>query len=163
MANEKDFLGKGLRFPVSINLNGGVSSSQLEENVRQSLFVILGTAPGERLNRPIFGCRIHDLMFAPNNAMTAARAEVYCEEAIYKFEPRVEKVTCSARANADEPNRLDIRIEYVIAGKNDKRNLVFPFYLKNEEDEAPEGPSAQNGHSGPGGPGKSGKTDLDNV
>jgi Bacteriophage baseplate protein W len=160
MANEKDFLGKGLRFPVSINLNGGVSSSQLEENVRQSLFVILGTAPGERLNRPIFGCRIHDLMFAPNNAMTAARAEVYCEEAIYKFEPRVAKVTCSARANGDEPNRLDIRIEYVIAGKNDKRNLVFPFYLKNEEDEpdAPNGASGANGATGP-----SGKNDLDNV
>jgi phage baseplate assembly protein W len=136
MANEKDFLGKGLRFPVSINLNGGVSTSQLEENVRQSLFVILGTAPGERINRPYFGCRIHDLMFAPNNAVTAARAEVFCEEAIYKFEPRIEKVVSHAMANPDEPNRLDIRIEYVIAGKNDqKRNLVFPFYLKPEESE----------------------------
>jgi uncharacterized protein len=145
MSNEKDFLGKGLRFPVSINLNGGVSTSKLEENVRQSLFVILGTAPGERLHRPAFGCRIHDLMFAPNNAMTAARAEVYCEEAIYKFEPRVEKVLCAAAANADEPNRLDIRIEYVIAGKNDqKRNLVFPFYLKTEEEE-PKDANAVNG------------------
>ncbi|HET7505156.1 MAG TPA: GPW/gp25 family protein [Kofleriaceae bacterium] len=134
MANEKDFLGKGLRFPVSINLNGGVSTSQLEENVRQSLFVILGTAQGERLARPGFGCRIHDLMFAPNNPMTAARAEVFCEEAIYKFEPRVHKVTCSAETNPDEPNRLDIRIEYVIAGKNDKRNLVFPFYLRTQEE-----------------------------
>lgn len=135
MANDKDFLGKGLRFPVSINLNGGVSSSQLEENVRQSLFVILGTAPGERLNRPDFGCRIHDLVFAPNSPMTAARAKVYCEEAIYKFEPRIEKAVCWPAANADEPNRLDLRIEYVIAGKNDKRNLVFPFYLKTEEEE----------------------------
>jgi phage baseplate assembly protein W len=135
MSNEKDFLGKGLRFPVSINLNGGVSSSQLEENVRQSLFVILGTAPGERLNRPRYGCRIHDLMFAPNSPMTAARAEVYCEEAIYKFEPRIEKVTCVANAHPDEPNRLDVRIEYVIAGKNAPRNLVYPFYLKAEEDE----------------------------
>lgn len=147
MANEKDFLGKGLRFPVSINLNGGVSSSQLEENVRQSLFVILGTAPGERLNRPRFGCRIHDLMFAPNNAVTAARAEVFCEEAIYKFEPRIEKVTCRAQADPDEPNRLDIRIEYVIAGKHDTRNLVFPFYLKTEEDEpaSPNGAGGKNG------------------
>ena len=76
-------------------------------------------------------------MFAPNNTLTAARAEIYCEEAIYKFEPRIEKVSCSALANPDEPNRLDIRIEYVIAGKNDKRNLVFPFYLKPEEDEEP--------------------------
>ncbi len=137
MANDRDFLGKGLRFPVSVNLNGGVSSSALEENVRQCLFIILGTAPGERINRPDFGCQIHDLMFAPNNQLTAAMAAVYCEEAIYKFEPRVEHVSCQAHPNGDEPNRLDIRIEYVIAGKNDKRNLVFPFYLKNEEDEAP--------------------------
>src|SRR6478672_9532629 len=128
MANDRDFLGKGLRFPVSVNLNGGVSTSAFEENVRQSIFIILGTAPGERINRPKFGCRIHDLMFAPNNPLTAARAEQFCEEAIYKYEPRVSKVTCAAIANADEPYRLDIRIEYVIAGKNDMRNLVFPFY-----------------------------------
>src|SRR6478672_11827573 len=144
MPDNRDFLGKGFRFPVSLNLNGGVSSSALEENVRQSIFIILGTAPGERINRPKFGCRIHDLMFAPNNDLTAARAEVFCEEAIYKFEPRVEKVSCQAFPNKDEPNRLDIRIEYVIAGKNDKRNLVFPFYLKPEEDEEP---AAANGVS----------------
>jgi phage baseplate assembly protein W len=135
MANERDFLGKGLRFPVSINLNGGVSTSAFEENVRQSIFIILGTAPGERINRPQFGCRIHDLMFAPNNAITCAAAAVYCEEAIYKFEPRVSWVSCTAQPNRDEPNRMDIRIEYVLAGKNDKRNLVFPFYLKVEDPE----------------------------
>src|ERR1700761_6844422 len=147
MPNDRDFPGRGLRFPVSINLNGGVSSSQLEENVRQSIFIILGTAPGERIRRPQFGCHIHDLMFAPNNDLTAARASIYCEEAIYKLEPRVEKVSCRAQPHPDEPNRLDIRIEYVIAGKNDKRNLVFPFYLKNEDDEvAP--PPGSNGTNG---------------
>jgi hypothetical protein len=144
MSNEREFLGKGLRFPVSVNLNGGVSSSVLEENVRQSIFIILGTAPGERINRPDFGCRIHDLMFAPNNDITAARAEVYCEEAIYKYEPRVDKVICTATANVEQPNRLDIRLEYVITGKNDKRNLVYPFYLRSEEDD-PSGPSGTNG------------------
>jgi phage baseplate assembly protein W len=135
MANDRDFLGKGLRFPVSVNLNGGVSSSVLEENVRQSIFIILGTAPGERIYRPDFGCRIHDLMFEPNNAITAAAAEVYCEEALYKYEPRIESVTCRARPNADEPNRLDVRLEYIIAGKNEKRNLVYPFYLKQQDEE----------------------------
>jgi phage baseplate assembly protein W len=140
MPNDRDFLGRGLRFPVSLNLNGGVSTSQLEENVRQSIFVILGTAPGERINRAQFGCQIHDLMFAPNNDLTAARAEVFCEEAIYKFEPRVEKVACRAAANPDEPNRLDVRIEYVIAGKNERRNLVFPFYLRTEDEETAQEP-----------------------
>jgi phage baseplate assembly protein W len=146
MSNDRDFLGKGLRFPVSINLNGGVSSSTFEENVRQSIFVILGTAPGERLNRPEFGCQIHDLMFAPNNDLTAARAEIYCEEALYKFEPRIQKTSCRAAPNTDEPNRLDIRIEYIIAGQNNKRNLVFPFYLRTDDDEpVPEMPNGQNG------------------
>ena len=147
MSNEREFLGKGVRFPVSVNLNGGVSSSVLEENVRQSIFIVLGTAPGERLNRPDFGCRIHDLMFAPNNGITAARAEVYCEEAIYKYEPRVDHVVCRAGANPDQPNRLDIRIEYMIAGKNDKRNMVFPFYLRNEEEESTIGNNGSNGTS----------------
>lgn len=133
MASDQEFLGKGLRFPVSLNLNGGVSTSALEENVRQSLFVILGTAPGERLMRPDFGCEIHDLMFAPNNQITAARAQIYCEEAILKFEPRVSKVVCVAGPNPDEPNRLDVRIEYVVAATNQKKNLVFPFYLRNED------------------------------
>ena len=137
--NERDFLGKGLRFPVSINLNGGVSTSQLEENVRQSIFIILGTAPGERIRRPDFGCRIHDLMFAPNNDVTAARAEVYCEEALYKYEPRISRVACTANAHPDQPNRLDVHVEYVIAEKNVKRNLVFPFYLKSDEDEPANG------------------------
>jgi uncharacterized protein len=134
--SDREFLGKGLRFPVSVNLSGGISSSNLEENVRQSIFVILGTAPGERVMRPNFGCRIHDLMFAPNNAITSARAQIFCEEAIYKYEPRVSKVVCSAGPHPDEPNRLDIRLEYVLAGANTPKNLVFPFYLRNEEEEA---------------------------
>jgi phage baseplate assembly protein W len=136
MANDREFLGKGLRFPVSVNLNGGFSTSALEENVRQCLFIILGTAPGERLMRPEFGCQIHDLMFAPNSPTTAALAGIYCEEAIRKFEPRVEAVNVFAGPHQDEPNRLDVRIEYTIVGKTNKRNLVFPFYLRNLEEDA---------------------------
>ena len=137
MSNERDHLGKGLRFPVSVNLNGGVSSSQFEENVRQSLFIILGTAPGERVKRKDFGCRIHDLMFDPNNYVTAARAEFYCEEALYKYEPRVEEVTVKSGPNVDEPNRLDIMITYRITGQSSHRNLVYPFYLRKPDEPTP--------------------------
>ena len=135
MGTDKEFLGKGWRFPVAINLTGGISASTYDDNVRESIFVILGTAPGERLNRPQFGCRIHDLMFAPNNPLTAAHAEYYVEEAIYKFEPRIHEVIVKAQSNADEPNRLDIRVDYVIAGKNTMKNLVFPFYLRQPDEE----------------------------
>lgn len=137
MAEDRAYLGKSWRFPVAINLTGGISSSQLEENVRESIFIILGTAPGERVKRKDFGCRIHDLMFDPNNYVTAARAEFYCEEALYKYEPRVDQVDVTAGPNADEPNRLDIQITYRIAGQSSVRNLVYPFYLRKPDEPAP--------------------------
>lgn len=133
---DRPFLGKGWRFPVAINLTGGLSSSQLEESVRESIFIILGTAPGERVQRPQFGCRIHDLMFDPNNSITAARAQYYCEEALYKYEPRLKQISVEAAPNRVEPNRLDIRITYVIVGQTNKKNLVYPFYLRSPDEAA---------------------------
>jgi phage baseplate assembly protein W len=128
--DEREFLGRGWRFPVAINLTGGISQSQYDENIRESIFIILGTAPGERLKRPEFGCEVHELMFAPNNVMTAALAEHYCEEALLKWEPRIEDLEVSAAPSENEPNRMDIRITYVISEMNEERNLVYPFYLK---------------------------------
>lgn len=134
MSDDRSFLGKGWRFPVAINLTGGISSSSLEENVRESMFIILGTAPGERVQRKDFGCRIHDLMFEPNNVVTAARAEYFCEEALYKYEPRVAECAVKAEPNADEPNRLDIKITYQIIGQTHPKNLVYPFYLRKPDE-----------------------------
>jgi len=136
MANNREHLGKGWRFPVAVNLTGGVSTSAYEENVRESIFVILGTAPGERVQRPDFGCRIHDLMFAPNNLLTAAHAEAFVEEALWKFERRIRDVKAKASPNKDDSNRLDVSVTYVINGKIDPKNLVFPFYLRPEEESA---------------------------
>lgn len=135
MASDREFLGKGWRFPVAVNLTGGISASAHEENVRESIFIILGTAPGERIKRPEFGCRIHDLMFAPNNYVTAALCEHYCEEALLKFEPRIKNVKVTAEPSAPEPNRLDIRISYTVDDSNNERNLVYPFYLRQPDEE----------------------------
>lgn len=118
---------------MSVNRTGGVSTSEAEENVRQSIFIILGTAPGERVRRPDFGCDIHDLMFAPNNPTTAGLAEFYCEEALAKWEPRITNIEAKATPSQDEPSRLDIRVTYMIRGSNRVDNLVFPFYLQTEE------------------------------
>jgi uncharacterized protein len=136
MSGDREFLGRGWRFPVAINLTGGISASAYEENIRESIFIILGTAPGERVKRPEFGCQIHDLMFAPNNHVTAALAEHYVEEALLKFEPRIEEVEVTSSPSADEPNRLDIRIAYTVAEINEERNLVYPFYLRQPDEDA---------------------------
>jgi len=133
MSGKREFLGRGWRFPVTVNRTGGVSTSADAENVRQSIFIILGTAPGERVRRADFGCDIHDLMFAPNNPTTAGLAEFYCEEALAKWEPRIAAIDATASPSPDEPSRLDIRITYVIRATNRTDNLVFPFYLQTDD------------------------------
>jgi phage baseplate assembly protein W len=130
----KSYLGKGWRFPVDVDRTGGVSMAVFEESIRDSIFIILGTAPGERIMRSTFGCDIHDLVFAPNNPNTCGLAAHYCEEAINKWEPRVANVTARARPAPDEPNKIVIDIEYVVIANNNTRNLVYPFYLRNESE-----------------------------
>jgi uncharacterized protein len=134
MANRRDFLGRGWRFPVAVNRTGGIATSAQEENIRESIFIILGTAPGERIKRLDFGCDIHELVFAPNNPATAALAIHYCEEALRKWEPRIHKISVDAAAAHGEPNRLDIRISYVVRATNQPGNLVYPFYLRKPDE-----------------------------
>jgi uncharacterized protein len=134
MASSKAHLGKGWRFPVDIDRSGGVSIAQYEESIRDAIFIILGTAPGERILRPQFGCDIHDLIFAPNNPNTCSLAAHYCEEALNKWEPRIYKVKAKGRPAPDQPNKILIEIEYTVTSNSANRNLVYPFYLKTEED-----------------------------
>lgn len=137
MPAKRDFLGRGLRFPVAINRTGGIATSSQEENIRESIFIILGTAPGERIKRLEFGCDIHDLVFAPNNPTTAAMAAHFVTEALLKWEPRIEKVEVTAAPSSAEPNRLDIRVSYVVRATNQPANLVYPFYLRQADDAQP--------------------------
>lgn len=134
MATNKEPLGKGWRFTVDVDRTGSVSISKYEENIKDSVFIILGTAVGERLMRPSFGCQIHELVFAPNNPNTCGLAAHFCEQALNKWEPRIDKVKARARPAPEEPNKIVIDISYIVIHNSSTRNLIFPFYLKSEED-----------------------------
>ena len=62
---EKDILGRGLAFPFQVNQRGEIALVTGQRDVEQSIRIILETAPGERVMRPEFGCRAHELLFAP--------------------------------------------------------------------------------------------------
>jgi phage baseplate assembly protein W len=126
-------LGTGWRFPVDTNRNGGVATSSGEELIRESIAIILGTAPGERVMRPHFGCDIHELLFAPNNANTAGLAAHYCVEALQKWEPRIAEIEADAAPSTEEPHKLLIHIRYKVRETGTTHNLVYPFYLRKEE------------------------------
>jgi phage baseplate assembly protein W len=79
--------------------------------------------------RPNFGCDIHNLVFAPNNATTWGLAAHYTEEALGWWEPRIDVTEIDPQPDPEDASRLLINIKYVLKATNDARNLVYPFYL----------------------------------
>ena len=65
---------------------GAVAYSEFEENIRQNIMVIIGTRPGERQMLYDFGCRIHELMFAPAIGNCSHLASQYVHEALGRWE-----------------------------------------------------------------------------
>lgn len=126
---EVDFLGRGLSFPIAVKKDRLVMAEG-EELIRQSILTILGTAKGERVMRPDFGCGLNELVFAPNDSATATLVGFYVREALLTWEPRIEVLNINVIPGIDEPNRLDIQIDYKIKTTNTKYNLVYPFYLE---------------------------------
>jgi|SRR5215213_452571 len=126
---EGDFLGNGWAFPLRISPSGGIALSRQKTDIEEAIRIILGTAKGERHMRPQFGCGIHDLVFAPNNAETQGQVAQYVLDAIGWWEPRVEVSNVDVTNDDEDGNMLLINIEYLIRATNDERNLVYPFYL----------------------------------
>jgi phage baseplate assembly protein W len=123
-----DFLGSGWAFPVQTDDSGGIALASRERDIAEAIRIILLTPKGERVMRPEFGCQIHTLIFAPNDATTAGLACYYVSEALAMWEPRIRVLDIVPRTESSTPERLDIEIEYEIKATHDRRSLVFPFY-----------------------------------
>ena len=125
-------IGVGWAFPVALDPCGRVELARGERDIEQAIQIILLTPPGQRLRRPEFGCQIHDLLFAPNDATTAGLAEYYVQEALARWEPRIRVLAVRAIPDPsplpDAQGRLLITIDYEIKASLDRRSLVFPFY-----------------------------------
>lgn len=130
----KNFLGKGLAFPVRPDGRGRIEWAASERSVADSVRLILGTAPGERLMRPGFGCAIHDLVFHPVNPNTCASIVIHVSQALRKWEFRIEDVNVTADPDPDTENTILVSIRYKVIETNHVQNLVYPFYLRREQD-----------------------------
>jgi len=121
--------GKGWAFPPKIGERDMMRMAEDDADIRQAIRIILGTAPGERVMRPDFGCRIHELIFWPANQDTADIAERYVREALLRWEPRIRLETVIVTPGGAQYGQLVVEIEYEIKTRNDKHNMVYPFYL----------------------------------
>lgn len=125
-----EFLGIGWRFPVDVTAAGQIERARHEDSIRDAIWLILGTARGERVMRPDFGCGIHDLVFAVHGAGTAGRVASEVRQALILWEPRIDILDVQVDAETGEPNTLRIRVEYRVRATNNVFNLVYPFYLE---------------------------------
>jgi Bacteriophage baseplate protein W len=125
----RPFLGIGWKFPLQVTPRGGIATSSEETRIEESIFLILSTAPGERLMLPDFGCGIHDQVFAPNDAGTVSRVVDLVRRALTTYEPRIDVLDVSAETSDGQPNLLLIRVDYRIRDNNSMKNLVYPFFI----------------------------------
>lgn len=125
----KIFLGKGWQFPVALDEGGAVEVAAYEDSVRQSIWVILGTAKGERVMRPDFGCGIYDMVFGVNSATTASDAAEEVRDALVSYEPRIDVLGVEVEPGGDG-EVLYVSIDYQVRATNTVFNLVYPFYLE---------------------------------
>ncbi|HSF43585.1 MAG TPA: GPW/gp25 family protein [Thermoanaerobaculia bacterium] len=129
ISRERDLLGTGWAFPVRVNPRGGFSWSRGPEDVQEAIWILLGTAPGERPMRPDFGCGIHGLVFAPNSPATRGAVAEQVRLALTRYEPRIDLSEVRVEAVPEEPARLLIRVDYRVRATNASHSLVYPFYL----------------------------------
>jgi phage baseplate assembly protein W len=129
----QDIVGKGWRFPVGVDGRGGVALANSDQDIEQAIEIILNTPKGMRLMRPQFGCRIHELIFAPLNSATMAAAARYVDEALAWWEPRIQLIEVSAGRDPNADECLLITISYRVRATHDERTLVYPFYSIPEE------------------------------
>jgi Bacteriophage baseplate protein W len=127
----KDFLGRGWAMPVQLDPRTGlVASVAYEEDIRQSILIILETAPGERVMRPSFGCGIHELVFTAVDSTAIQRIRSVVDEALRRCEARIEVLGVAVDEAATAEGQLLVEVEYRVRKTNQVGNLVFPFYFR---------------------------------
>ena len=134
MQSRQDFMGYGWPFPTKPGASRKLTYVSGETKIRQSIWLILSTAPGERQMRPEFGCGIHDLVFQPNTSTLRSELQTQVFEALVRWEPRIDVVDVRVESPEGNRNHLLIHIDYRIRSSNSFYNLVYPFFINEGAD-----------------------------
>lgn len=123
------FLGTGWSFPPEFSAQlGEVIMSSDEQDIQQSLSVILSTKLGERVMLPNFGCNLDELLFENLDLTTKTLAKERIKDAILYYEPRINVLLISIDESQELEGVLLIRVDYEIRATNSRMNMVYPFY-----------------------------------
>ena len=133
--NESDstrtWLGTGWSFPPEFNRRSrDVIMVSEEEDIRQSLKILLSTAPGERIMNPAYGCGLKLLTFENISESTLTEIQDVIDRAVLFFEPRIRVDTIEVDVENIYQGIINIRLNYTIRITNSRANMVYPFYFQ---------------------------------
>ncbi|MET3804469.1 phage baseplate assembly protein W [Nakamurella sp. UYEF19] len=123
------FIGRGFYWPMQVDHTGSIRLTDGAPDLDRSMAVVLATAPGERVMRPQFGCRIWDLLFEPVTANLLGLMAQSVRDALAQWEPRVIVEQVDPVPDGDDAALVVINVTYRVKATNDRRNLVYPFYV----------------------------------
>jgi phage baseplate assembly protein W len=124
-----EFLGRGCAFPFAPDAGGRLRYVAEDENVAQSLRLLLSTTAGERVMRPTLGVVAPRLVFAPGSTVNREQLRTQVSDAIRNFERRVRLEDVVVTEDPTAPERVDIEVTYTVRRTNTRSSMVFPFYL----------------------------------
>lgn len=130
MADTRAFLGRGIAFPPRVDAaTGRFCMVDAEEDIRQSIYLILMTRKGERAMLPDFGSSLHDYVFElPDQAaQNLIASEVV--DALTRWEPRILDIEAELDESDLPDGKLVFTIRYTVRDTTNPNNLVFPYYL----------------------------------
>lgn len=128
--NESAFLGVGWKFPIEVDeVTGRIKTSSYEEDIKESIRIIIGTSKGERVMDKDFGCNIKKFMFDNFSYTTALNMERSVVEALQEWEPRIIDIKVKVAQDLSNHTKININISYVVRSTNNPYNLVYPYYL----------------------------------
>ena len=128
--DSRDFLGRGLKFPLQVDpRTGKISMVSHEDDIREAIEIIVRTMQGERVMRPEFGSNVMDYVFAPSSStMQQSLVHEIRDQLLYQ-EPRITDVEAKCREVSEQTGALMVEIEYTVRSTNNRYNHVYPFYV----------------------------------
>jgi hypothetical protein len=124
------FLGTGWSFPPDFVVESGqVAMVSDEEDIRQSLKILFGTAVGERLFAPAYGLDMREILFEPMSTTLRSFLAERVKIAVLFYEPRINVLGLSVESPDPNDGTLVVSLDYEVRATNSRYNLVYPFYL----------------------------------
>jgi phage baseplate assembly protein W len=112
-----------LGFPYDVDPRGRSADVEDDDHVRDMIEQILFTIPGERVNRPDFGCGLMQLVFAPNNDTLAAALQMTVQGALQQWLGDLIAVESVDLTAVDA--RLDVEVQYVLRSSQQRVTAQF--------------------------------------